>query len=134
MARSAADLALELQVLAGPDEEWDGIGYKLALQPPRHDKIGDYRVLVLDKHPLCPTADPVRTAVDALADRLGDQGCTVLRGHPDPPDLARTTYHWVNCWRRVGHRPGHRRGCGEAAAAALSPDNLSITAALVAWW
>ena len=31
MARSAADLALELGVLAGPDELADGIGYKLAL-------------------------------------------------------------------------------------------------------
>ena len=31
MARSAADLALELGVLAGPDELWDGIGYKLVL-------------------------------------------------------------------------------------------------------
>jgi amidase len=33
MARGAADLALELQVLAGPDELWDGIGYKLELPP-----------------------------------------------------------------------------------------------------
>ena len=35
MARSAADLALELEVLAGPDELSDGIGYKLALPQPR---------------------------------------------------------------------------------------------------
>jgi hypothetical protein len=27
MARSAADLALALNVLAGPDEMWKGIGY-----------------------------------------------------------------------------------------------------------
>jgi amidase len=44
MARSAADLALELAVVAGPDELWDGIGYKLALPPPRHDKLADFRV------------------------------------------------------------------------------------------
>jgi hypothetical protein len=31
MARSAADLALELSVVAGPDEWMEGIGYKLAL-------------------------------------------------------------------------------------------------------
>jgi amidase len=131
MARSAADLALELQVLAGPDEEWDGIGYKLALPPPRHDKIGDYRVLVLDKHPLCPTADSVRTAVDALADRLGDQGCTVLRGHPDLPDLARTTRNYCELLAAnfaTDLTPDVRLRY-EAAAAALSPDNLSITAA-----
>lgn len=34
MARSAADLALELDVVAGPDEMSDGIGYKLALPAP----------------------------------------------------------------------------------------------------
>ena len=56
MARSAADLALELGVLAGPDELWDGIGYKLALPEPRHDRLADFRVLVIDSHPLCPTA------------------------------------------------------------------------------
>ena len=38
MARSAADLALELAVLAGPDELSEGIGYKLALPPPRHEQ------------------------------------------------------------------------------------------------
>lgn len=37
------------------DEEMDGIGYKLALPPPRHAKLNDFRVLVIDKHPLCPT-------------------------------------------------------------------------------
>ena len=42
MARSAADLALELSVLAGPDELSDGIGYKLALPAPRHDQTGGF--------------------------------------------------------------------------------------------
>ena len=42
MARSAADLALELGVLAGPDEMSDGIGYRLALPPPRHDALADF--------------------------------------------------------------------------------------------
>ena len=55
MARSAADLALELAVIAGPDEWSEGIGYKLALPPPRHDKLADFRVLIIDRHPLCPT-------------------------------------------------------------------------------
>ena len=34
----------------------EGIGYKLSLPPPRHDKLFDFRVLVIDTHPLCPTA------------------------------------------------------------------------------
>ena len=59
MARSAADLALALEVTAGPDELSEGIGYKLALPPPRHEKLAEFRVLVIDKHPLCPTAASV---------------------------------------------------------------------------
>src|ERR1044071_9843588 len=39
MARSAADLALALQVLAGPDELMEEIGYKLILLPPRHEQL-----------------------------------------------------------------------------------------------
>jgi amidase len=42
MARSAADLALELEVLAGPDELSDGIGYKLALPPSRHRELRNF--------------------------------------------------------------------------------------------
>jgi amidase len=131
MARSAADLVLGLQVLAGPDEEWDGIGYKLALPPPRHDRIGEYRVLVLDQHPLCPTAESVRSAVDGLADRLGGLGCHVMRGHPDLPDLARTTRNYFELLSAsfAVDLPPEARARREAAASALSPDIQSMSAA-----
>jgi amidase len=56
MARNAADLALELDVLAGPDEEAEGVGYRLALPAPRHNRLADFRILVIDAHPLRPTA------------------------------------------------------------------------------
>ena len=91
MARSAADLALALSVLAGPDPLWDGKGYKLDLPPPRHGRLADYRVLVIDEHPLCATSASVKGAIDGLADRLAQAGCTVLRKHPDMPNLARTS-------------------------------------------
>src|SRR5205085_4791174 len=91
MARSAADLAHELEVLAGPDELLEGIGYKLALPPPRHDRLSDYRVLVIDAHPLCPTASSISAALNGLADRLEKLGCRVMRQSPKLPDLAVTT-------------------------------------------
>jgi amidase len=131
MARSAADLARALQVLAGPDDELEGIGYRLALPPPRHDKVRDYRVLVLDRHPLCPTAESVRSAVDGLADRLGGLGCSVWRSHPELPDLARTTRNYAELLAAsfAVDLPPERRLRYEAAASALSPDTLTITAA-----
>jgi len=42
-----------------------GIGYKLALPPPRHEKLAEYRVLVIDKHPLCPTEASITTRKNA---------------------------------------------------------------------
>src|SRR5690348_18378845 len=91
MARGAADLALALQVLAGPDELMEGIGYKLTLPPPRHEKLANYRVLVIDKHPLSPTAGSIAAALNGIADRLSNLGCTVVRQSPKLPDLALTT-------------------------------------------
>jgi amidase len=131
MARSATDLALELDVLAGPDELWDGIGYRLALPPPRHDKLADFRVLALDAHPLCPTAESVRTALDGLAERLTKAGCTVQRKIPEMPDLARTTrnyYELLATFFGADLTPRERAEV-EAAANAMSPDNQSLNAA-----
>ncbi|HEV7383457.1 MAG TPA: amidase family protein, partial [Phenylobacterium sp.] len=51
LARTAADLGLALDVLAGPDED-EATGYRLALPPPRHARLADYRVLLVDDHPL----------------------------------------------------------------------------------
>ncbi len=131
MARSAADLALELQVLAGPDELWNGIGYKLALPPPRKDRFADFRVLVIDAHPLCPTADSVRSALDSLADRLAKAGCTVFHSNSQLPDLARTTRNYVELLGAffAADQSPEVRLREETAASALSPDNLSIGAA-----
>jgi amidase len=95
MARSAADLGLALEVLAGPDELLDGIGYRLALPPPRHRKLSDYRVLMIDAHPLCPTAGSVAGALNRLGERLGKSGCAVSDASPAMPDLARTTRLYV---------------------------------------
>jgi amidase len=131
MARSAADLALELDVLAGPDELWDGIGYKLALAPPRHDKLADFRVLVIDANPLCPTAANVKAALDGLADHLTKLGCTVQHTNPQMPDLARTTRNYDELLAAIfdADLTPRERLEVEAAASALSPDNLSVDAA-----
>jgi len=88
MARSATDLGLEVDVIAGPDEMSEGIGYKLVLPPTRHQELKSFRVLVIDSHPLCPTAISVQAALDRLADRLGKAGASLARASPPLPDLA----------------------------------------------
>jgi amidase len=130
MARSAADLALELSIVAGPDEWMEGIGYKLALPPPRHDKLADFHVLIIDEHPLCPTAASISTALDGLADRLGRTGCTILRDSPNLPDLALTSrvYREVLSAVYSADLPPEARERIEAAARALSPEEQSLDA------
>ena len=130
IARSATDLALELSVVAGPDELTEGIGYKLALPPTRHERLSDFRVLVIDEHPLCPTAASVSGALNDLAQRLGKAGCTVAHDHPELPDLALTSRALAQLVSAFfGALMSQReRERIEAAAKALSPDDQSLGA------
>jgi len=97
MARCAADLALALAVIAGPDEETSGVGYRLSLPPPRHADLRDFRVLVIDTHPLVPTGSAVNGAIYRLAERLKKAypDAFIILGGPqasavDVPTMIRT--------------------------------------------
>jgi len=87
LARTAADLALALDVVAGPDEARQGIGYRLALPPAGHEKLDEFRVLVMSSHPLIPTGRDVRAAIERLSERLARAGAKVSRDDALPPDL-----------------------------------------------
>jgi amidase len=87
MARSATDLALALDVLAGPDAPL-ATAYRVALPPPRHADLKSFRVFVIDTHPLIPTARSVGAAIDRLAEQLARAGTRVARASPLLPDLA----------------------------------------------
>ena len=87
LARTAADLGLALDVLAGPDED-EATGYRLALPPPRHARLADYRVLLVDDHPLTPLDDEIRAGLNGLADGLETLGAKVARSSERLPDLA----------------------------------------------
>jgi amidase len=105
MARTVADLELALGVLAGPEGE-ESAAYRLALPPPRATALKDFRVLVLNAHPLAQAAADVRGPIEALADRLGAMGAKVSRSTPLLPDLARlqATY-LVMLQTTMGRRP-----------------------------
>jgi amidase len=88
LARTAADLGLALDVLAGPDEG-EATGYRLALPPARHARLADYRVLLIVDHPLTPLDDEIRAGLESLADRLEALGAKVARASDLTPDLAK---------------------------------------------
>lgn len=87
MARSVADLILALDVVAGPADE-EVTGYRVDLPPPRHARLRDYRVLMLESHPLAAVDSEILTVLDRLAANLESSGATVARRSDLLPDLA----------------------------------------------
>ncbi|MBF6169881.1 amidase [Nocardia blacklockiae] len=127
MARTARDLSLLLDVMAGPDPLTLGVAFELALPPARHRELRDFRVLVLDEHPLLPTGSAVRAAVDRVADALAAGGARVERHSPLLPDPveAATLYTQLMVSNVAASFPAETYEQLRAAAAALSADDDS---------
>jgi amidase len=87
MARTAADLALALDILAGPDGP-QATAYRLALPDSRQSELKNFRILVIDEHPLLPTSREVREALDRMVEKIGKTGAKIMRSSPLVPDLA----------------------------------------------
>lgn len=96
LARSAADLGAALEILAGPDDA-QAIAYRFVLPPPRHERLAEFKVLVLEEHPLLPTSSAVRSAMRQFAATLRDAGGIVEESSPLLPDLAAVaeTFMWL---------------------------------------
>lgn len=76
MARSAADLACALDVMAGPDEI-DSAGWRLALPAARVSSLAGLRVAVLRTSPIAPPDREVAGALEALIEHLSRSGASV---------------------------------------------------------
>src|SRR6185436_1910079 len=81
MARTATDLALALDILAGPDGP-QATAYRLALPPSRQRELKKFRVLVIDEHPLLPTSRDVRAALERIVEKIGRAGAKIVRSSP----------------------------------------------------
>jgi amidase len=126
MARTAADLRIALDVLAGPDER-EATAYRLALPLPRHTALRDHRVLIIDRNPFVPTSVAVRGALDRLSDRLIKAGAKVERETPLLPDLTeirRTYMLLLYSFVSQGRPPDFYRDM-DAVLAKLRPDDES---------
>jgi amidase len=82
LARSAEDLALALDVAAGP-EAGEDVAWRLALPPARHDRLATFRVAVLPPIDWVPVDAELLAAQDQLASRLGRLGCQVKTVQPE---------------------------------------------------
>ncbi|MFI2281019.1 amidase [Nocardia beijingensis] len=131
MARTARDLTLLLDVMAGPDPLTLGVAFDLTLPPARHERLGDFRVLVLDEHPLIATGSAVRAGVKRVADALADGGARVERHSPLLPDMteAATLYMQLLFSGTVAYFPVDEYEQLRSRAAQLSADDQSLDAA-----
>jgi amidase len=77
LARSADDLAVAMEVLAGPDPDETGLTYNLPR--PRVTDLKALRVAVWPHQPGQATDTETTAAIEAMAIELERQGCTVSR-------------------------------------------------------
>jgi len=130
MARSAADLSLLLDVMAGPDPLEAGVGYRLALPPPRHNQLKSFRVLVIDSDPILPVNKEIRDAIEKLAGSLARSGVSVSRQSPLLPNFAETSRLYMRMlmsFLGAFLAPDVIAGAQERAAK-LTPEDRSLAA------
>lgn len=91
IARTAADLKLALNVIAGPDLP-EAKAYQLALPPARQARLKGFRVLIVEEHPMVSTSADIRKAIATLAGDLARAGCTLGRAPSEIPDMTDQTH------------------------------------------
>jgi amidase len=130
MARGAADLSLLLDVIAGPDPLEAGVGYRLALPPPRHDELKGFRVLVIGSDPILPANKEIRDAIEKLAGSLAKSGVSVMRQSPLWPDFAETSRLYMRMLMSFlgAFFAPDIIADAQARAANLTPDDKSLAA------
>ena len=93
MARSARDLQLELEVLAGPMPV-DARAYRWRLPAARRQRLRDYRIGFVLDDPYCPVGSDVKAALVRAVEALRPAGVTLVEGWPKgySPSDAWETY------------------------------------------
>jgi amidase len=130
MARSAADLALLLDVMAGPDPLEAGKAYSLALPPPRHTSLKDFRILLIEGDPLLPPDKDVRAGIERLATSLTKADVKVTRESPLWPDFAASSRLYMRLLlSQLGASFAPEIYAGvQAGVPQLAPDDMSLRA------
>ncbi|MGM0450346.1 MAG: amidase family protein [Pseudomonadota bacterium] len=111
MARTADDLALLLEVIAGPRPH-EGPQWQLALPEPGFTNLSDVRVATCFHDPISPVADELTRHYEDLATRLADAGASVSRAEHewlDHRQLMPLYHNLLGSLLGTGFRPKQRR-------------------------
>jgi amidase len=82
LARSAADLELAFDLIAGPEAGEDA-AWSLNIPPARHTRLRDFRVAVLPPIPWLPVEQEILAAQARLVERLRGLGAKVEEAQPE---------------------------------------------------
>jgi amidase len=96
LARSAEDLLLEFEVIAGPDTQ-EAIAYRWSLPAPRRAKLGDYRIGYVIDDPFCPLDTGVKEVLSNAIEALRQSGAQLVKGWPTgvEPQRQFENYLWL---------------------------------------
>ncbi|MET7935538.1 amidase [Streptomyces sp. NPDC005322] len=125
LARSAADLGLALQVLAGPSPQ-DSLAWRLELPAPRPDRLQEYRIGIWADDPHCPVDTETRALLEHVATALHTLGVPV-DSTTRPVSMADSDrlFHTLMFAGSTAGAPADTFAAETAAAADLTPEDQS---------
>jgi amidase len=131
MARSAEDLALSMDIVAGPDP-MNAAGWQLQLPRPAKNSLKDFRVAIWPNDELAPVAQEVADRVQMVGDTLARLGATVSDTARPATDHAANldTYYSLLWGVMAAGMTEEEKQANREAAAKLSPDDRSMEAIL----
>ncbi len=129
LARSAGDLKLAMDLIAGPDDI-DGAGWKIALRKPRLASFRGLRVAVMPSHSTAEVDVSVSDAIERLASALAHKGAKVSeRARPDfNPDEAHKVFIALLRAATTNRQPPHHVALWERLSKERAATDMSYEA------
>ena len=97
MARSARDLRLELEVIAGPASE-EVQAYRWVIPAARGARLKDYRIGYVSDDPFCPVSPEVKESLVQAIESLRRAGADLTEGWPEGYDPGKAAHPNYQCF------------------------------------
>ncbi|MGI9294972.1 MAG: amidase [Pseudomonadales bacterium] len=132
LARSAEDLALAMDIIAGP-EPLNRAGWQLNLPRPQKTRLSEFRVAIWTTDSMCPVDTEIENRVNALGELLEEQGASVSWQARPEIDLQRSHITYLRLLHSImGPAAGEEAFiAAKASAAEMSDDDKSDHAVMM---
>ncbi len=132
LARSADDLEVALDAMAGPDE-LDGAAWRLDLPPSRKTRLADFRVAVMLTDPNCAVDDELSERLQTLAGAIARKGAHVSESARPEIDTRRLHAVYIQLLRAAtsGRQSAEAFEWNLAQARSVAADDESYFARMV---